>query len=228
MANILFTHNLKKKHETLLSGVDFNYESQPLIDIKIHDFKKESFSESDVDFWVFTSKNAVKFIAQGLGELEIPPKVFAVGSSTAKKLLKIGIEPVIPNEFSSEALSDLILSHEVKQGVHFCGNLAEDDIVKNLEDGNISLSKKVVYKTVLTPAKIDVQKYDGVAFLSPSAFESFCEKNNPEKIGKAFCIGSTTADAVKKSFQGEVIIPPKSTFNELAKIIDQSFKHVVS
>ena len=52
----------------------------------------------------------------------------------------------------------------------------------------------------LVPTKSIAREQDGIVFLSPSAVQSFVEKNNMPK-SVAFCIGNTTANEARKHFE---------------------------
>ena len=167
-------------------------------------------------------------IGKKLEELEIPEFVFAVGSSTSEKLAELGIKALVPLNFTSESLAHEIAKHPVKNAIHFCGNLGDSELGDLLQKDGCQVKKLEVYETLLTPSSVSLSEFDAVVFLSPSAFNSFCKTNDPGKLKTVFCIGSTTAEAVKKSYERLIVTPDNFTFADLVETINQKYKNVIS
>lgn len=49
-----------------------------------------------------------------------------------------------------------------------------------------------------------------------------------KKLKTVFCIGSTTAEAVEKSYERLIVTPDNFTFADLVKTINQKYKNVIS
>ncbi|OAN62975.1 hypothetical protein A8B79_01750 [Balneola sp. EhC07] len=228
MPKILFTHKIKAKHLDELKRAKFEFAHIPFIDVQIKDFDTEKVKEIKSDAWVFTSKKAVKSVGKKLEELEIPEFVFAVGSSTSEKLDELGIKALVPKNFTTESLAHEIAKHPVKNVIHFCGNLSDSELGDLLQKEGCLVKKLEVYETLLTPTTVDLSEFDAVVFLSPSAFNSFCKTNDPKKLKTVFCIGSTTAEAVKKSYERLIVTPDNFTFADLVETINQKYKNVIS
>lgn len=228
MPKILFTHKIKPKHLDELKSAKFEFADIPFIDVQIKDFDTEKVKEIKSDAWVFTSKKAVKSVGKKLEELEIPEFVFAVGSSTSEKLDELGIKALVPKNFTTESLAHEIAKHPVKNVIHFCGNLSDSELGDLLQKEGCLVKKLEVYETLLTPTTVDLSEFDAVVFLSPSAFNSFCKQNDPKKLKTVFCIGSTTAEAVKKSYERLIVTPDNFTFADLVETINQKYKNVIS
>jgi uroporphyrinogen-III synthase len=228
MPKILFTHKIKPKHLDVLKRAKFEFADTPFIDVQIKDFDTEKVKEIKSDAWVFTSKKAVESIGKKLEELEIPEFVFAVGSSTSEKLAELGIKALVPLNFTSESLAHEIAKHPVKNAIHFCGNLGDSELGDLLQKDGCQVKKLEVYETLLTPSSVSLSEFDAVVFLSPSAFNSFCKTNDPGKLKTVFCIGSTTAEAVKKSYERLIVTPDNFTFADLVETINQKYKNVIS
>jgi uroporphyrinogen-III synthase len=82
-----------------------------------------------------------------------------------------------------------------------------------LKKKNIGVNEIIVYKTIITPQKIE-KKYDGILFFSPSAVKSFFEKNILDGQTVLFAIGSTTADKIRKFSKNKIVVsdvPDKTT-----------------
>lgn len=228
MPKILFTHKINAKHLNILKEISFEFDSIPLIDVETNDFDVLEVKKSNVDAWIFTSKKAVESLARKIDLLTIPKLVFAVGSSTNEKLANLGINTIIPNHFTSTSLTQKIIEYPVDSCSYFRGNMTSSDLSKSLRENDIAVNEIEVYKTSLTPKKVNIKGYDAFVFLSPSAFTSFCKENDPGDLNTVFCIGSTTAEAVKKKHQGPIITPSDFTFSELVKTINQKFQNVIS
>ncbi|XWN37287.1 MAG: uroporphyrinogen-III synthase [Balneola sp.] len=228
MPKILFTHKIKAKHLDELKHAKFEFADIPFIDVQIKGFDIEKVKEINPDAWVFTSKKAVKSVAQKLDNLEIPKFVFAVGSSTSKKLRELNIKALYPKNFTSARVAEKIIEYPVKKVIHFCGNLSDSVLQDLLKAKDCLVNKIEVYETVLTSQKVNTEEFDAVVFLSPSAFTSFCKLNDPDKLKTVFCIGSTTAEAVKKSYERLIVTPDNYTFADLIETINQKYKNVIS
>lgn len=228
MPKILFTHKIKAKHLDELKRAKFEFADIPFIDVQIKDFDIEEVKEVHSDAWIFTSKKAVKSVGKKLEELEIPEFVFAVGSSTSKKLAELGIKALVPKNFTTESLAHEVAKHPVKNVIHFCGNLSDSELGDLLQKEERLVKKFEVYETLLTPRSVELSEFEAVVFLSPSAFDSFCKRNDPKKLKTVFCIGSTTAEAVKKSYERLIVTPDNFTFADLVETINQKYKNVIS
>jgi uroporphyrinogen-III synthase len=114
--------------------------------------------------------------------------------------------------FTSQNAVLSILQHptidQLKQKIVFCvglktkelltffsGNLRRDTLPEMLSENEITFNEIKVYDTTLTPHKIS-DKVDGILFFSPSAVTSYLKKNTLANE-KLFCIGNTTADALR-------------------------------
>ena len=99
---------------------------------------------------------------------------------------------------SAKELADIIAKNSNSDKVvFFCGDHRRDELSAILREKNIEVNEIVVYKTRLVPHKIE-KKYDGILFFSPSAVQSFFEKNKLDDQTILFAIGNTTANEIKK------------------------------
>ncbi len=92
----------------------------------------------------------------------------------------------------------------------FCGNLRRDTLPDILKKNGIALQELVVYTTTLTPRTLE-ETFDGVAFFSPSAAESFFSANRPDNTVVFFSIGHTTTAALKTYTDNRVITSEHTT-----------------
>lgn len=216
---ILFTTQISERKRTHLENGKLLIESEPFItfEYKLPGMWKDEVPEK-ADAWIFTSKKAVKAISPVISEVELPQHIFAVGSKTAEKLEEIGLKVSIPEEYNAKALAAMMQELDLKKVVHFCGNLKAEDIGKLLGSG-VDVTSVEVYQTKLTNHRMsDLDQFDAVVFMSPSAVESFNQQNkvNGQQV---FCIGPTTKQAAEDAGIQESIIPEYSTLESLMESI---------
>lgn len=228
MAKILFTHKISSKHRKELNSAEFEFDSIPLIVTQTKDFDISLVDTKKSNAWIFTSKKAVKSVAKKIDRLSVPRFVFAVGTSTNEKLANIGIRGITPHQFTAKSLAQKISEYPVDNCTYFHGNMVASDLSEELKDKSYVVNEIEVYETKLAPESVNVQDYDAVVFMSPSAFDSFCKENNPNDLNTVFCIGSTTAEKVSKLYNRFIVTPDNFTFADLVKTINQKYKNVIS
>ncbi len=142
---------------------------------------------------VFTSVNAVEAV-EGSGW-----KIFCTSGATRRKAAERFGEATIAGTADSAAELAAAIAREgwVKAVWFFCGELRRDELPARLKQAGIEVHEVVVYRTKLTPQKIG-RDYDGIAFFSPSAVESFFFANTISGHTKLFAIGGTTAGAIHR------------------------------
>ncbi len=149
----------------------------------------------DADLLIFTSKNAVKSIAESefYTLLKKTPAV-CVGHQTKKILEDFGFTVLETENYAEELAQKIIAKYSTKKTVHFCGNIRRAVLSEMLLKNKIHFAEYEVYKTFITPHKMD-EKLEGILFFSPSGIESFFKENSiSNEI--CFCIGTTTAGAL--------------------------------
>lgn len=224
---ILFTTQLSEEKRTRLENGRLLIESEPFITFEylMPSLWMDKVPEQ-TDAWIFTSKKAVKAVSPKIDELKIPDHIFAVGSKTAEKLEDLGLDVTYPEDFNALAMANLMQDLDLKNVVHFCGNLKAADLGKLLGE-QTKLTSVEVYHTILTHHKMsDLNDFDAVVFMSPSAVESFCKQNTITDDQKVFCIGPTTEEAAREAGMDNCIIPEYSTLETLMESIDESYANV--
>jgi uroporphyrinogen-III synthase len=157
----------------------------------------------------FTSSNAVEAIATSPDlqkTILAGRKIFCIGHATKQSVVKYFGEQIIGGfADNAKALANTILNANVKGVIFFCGDQRRDELAELLNKNNISVKEIIVYKTIITPKKIE-KKYDGVLFFSPSAVKSFFENNAAGSQTVLFAIGNTTADEIKKFSKNKIVV----------------------
>jgi uroporphyrinogen-III synthase len=175
--------------------IDISYKNFPLTDIRQN--------------LIFTSQNAlVSFLANGNADQFKGYPVFCVGSKTKQVAEHYGFNVTASADYA-EGLADLIITgHKNESFTFFSGSMRRDTLPGTLEKANIDFNEIEVYKTELTPHSIK-SALSGILFFSPSAIESYL-KENTITTETCFCIGTTTADALK-GITGNIVIANKPT-----------------
>jgi len=172
----------EQKERLRKAGVEFL--GLPLIKTLPVEFDAPSVSSFNPHFAVFSSKNGVRFFFN-----RFPPerlrgiKVVAVGSSTARELMKLGFSPLVPENFSAEGIVELFREADLK-GMRFLivrPRKARSLLREFLEGKGAQVLELVVYQTVPDrEAGREVREFfsrrvDYAAFTSPSNFKSFLD-----------------------------------------------------
>ena len=163
---------------------------------------------------VFTSSNAIEAIASKIKDQKIPRKVFCIGYTTKRSVVKYFGEGSIAGLASNaKELAEAILRANVNEVIFFCGDQRRDEMPDQLKINSIKVTEIVVYKTTLTPQKIE-KKYEGILFFSPSAVKSFFQINEVADQTVLFAIGNTTADELKSFSKNKIVtsdVPTRET-----------------
>ena len=176
------------------------------------------------DWIVFTSANAVEAFMDALldGERDLRalagPQLCAVGSATAERLAKYGIEvDVVPEEFRAEAVVAAMAGRRVLDGARVLlprSDIGREIIAHQLRAAGALVTEVVGYRTVLQeaqqPEDVDVYgmllqgRIDVVTFTSPSSVRNFVKMYGGEQAGDLLrnavvaAIGPVTADAASE------------------------------
>lgn len=153
---------------------------------------------------VFTSVNAVNALQRWIKGALPEWSVYCLAGATHAAVVKLsGKNSVAGTAETATQLAELIREREPGKGagiVFFCGDRRREELP------SIGVTEVVVYRTLPTPHRID-RKYDGIAFFSPSAVESFFSVNELSPEITLFAIGRTTAEAIRPRCKNPVIAP---------------------
>jgi uroporphyrinogen-III synthase len=158
---------------------------------------------------VFTSSNAVDAIRRYVKDVAPEWRIFCIGGATFEAVAEVfGEKSVAGKAESASALAAVIVGSETGPGgkiVFFCGDQRREELPVILREAGLQVIEMVVYRTVLTPYRTE-QYYDGIAFFSPSAAESFFSVNRIDENIPLFAIGPTTAGAIHSRCRNPVIV----------------------
>jgi uroporphyrinogen-III synthase len=189
--------------------------------------------ESNKEFAVFTSSNAVSAVKKYLNEYVIPVqpnwKIFALSGKT-RQALEENLDTfgrIVATANDSKELANKIAEAKVKEVIFFCGNKRRDELPSILEGSGIKVHEVIVYETLETP-KASKGDYDAVLFFSPSAVKSFFSLNQLKKDVVCFAIGQTTADSIAATSGSKIIIAKTPAQEALLEEVINYFKSVVN
>jgi uroporphyrinogen-III synthase len=171
---------------------------------------------------VFTSMNAVEAVKEYLTS-KTSWKIFSIGQTT-KELIEdfFGKENIAGTADDAGLLADVIIHQHPKEVVFFCGDQRRDELPGKLIANNIIVEEIIVYRTIATWQKTE-KHYDGILFFSPSAVQSFFSTNTIDNSTIVFAIGNTTANAVKKQGNNQIVVADKPGKEELVKKMLEHF-----
>jgi uroporphyrinogen-III synthase len=177
--------------------------------------------DGDIQNLIFTSQNAVAAYLQNLEHEKNIDKsqfnCFCVGEKTASFLEENGLKVIELANYGADLAKTIAKSYKNQSFLFLCGNLRRDEIPDGLRKDSINFKEITVYITQLNPKAFD-RHFDGVLFYSPSGVESYTASNSLDNC-TAFCIGNTTAEAVKTHSYNIVIANKPTVENILAQVI---------
>jgi uroporphyrinogen-III synthase len=212
---IVATKELSERQKQQLLSADFLVFDENFISIQTKDFEIENIN----DCLIFTSQNAVESV---LGNKKIAQiktkKCFCVGEKTKALLEENNFEVLEYSDYAAELASVIFNKYPKISFTFFCGNIRRDVLPDALQLAQIVLDEVEVYETTLTPHKI-TSGADGILFFSPSAVESYLQENKIEDE-ICFCIGNTTAEALKYTTPNIIIANQPNVESVIMKTIE--------
>tara|TARA_B100000287_G_scaffold182291_1_gene172416 strand:+ start:274 stop:987 length:714 start_codon:yes stop_codon:yes gene_type:complete len=194
-----------------------------------------SFSLDDYDFFIFTSKNGVKFFFEKdtvKSQNKTSIKCISIGSKTNKTLHEYNIEPIYSakRSYSSDLYKDLknIKLLNSKKVMLIQGNLAKNYLFENL--------KMICYLTKFVPYKTEIIKELNknletllkkektyTVFTSPSGFLSFENLYDVNKTS-IISIGETTSSFIKERGYEPLVTSQMQSYEGIAETIISNLK----
>lgn len=189
---VLSTKILKSNQKQFLLNAGLKVVEANFISIEFYPVEIKNTKEN----LIFTSQNSVTSVLRTseVANLQSKP-VFCVGIKTKDLLEKNGFEVLEFTNYAAELVEILGSKYSERNYTFFSGNLRHETIPQGLKDHNISFNEVEVYKTVLSPQKIQ-SSAEAILFFSPSGVESYLIKNTFEDNQQYFCIGTTTSQAL--------------------------------
>jgi uroporphyrinogen-III synthase len=212
---IVSTKKLSERQKQQLLSANFSVLDADFINIQNKDFEIETIN----DYLIFTSQNAVESVLRNKNSAEIKTKkCFCVGEKTKLLLEENDFEVVADSDYAAELASIICNQYSKNSFTFFCGNIRRDVLPDALRLAEITLDEVEVYQTILAPSKIDFTP-EGILFFSPSAVESYLQENKIEDEN-CFCIGNTTAEALKYVTPNRIIANQPTMESAVMKCIE--------
>ena len=212
---IVSTKKLSEKQKQQLLSVNFSVFDEDFIRIQNKGFEIDSLN----DFLIFTSQNAVESVLRNKKATEIKTKkCFCVGEKTKALLEQNDFEVIEFSEYAAELASLICNQYSKNSFTFFCGTMRRDVLPDALQLADIKLDEVMVYETILTTHKIDFVP-NGILFFSPSGVESYLQENTIENED-CFCIGNTTAEALKYVTTNRIIANQPTVESAIMKCIE--------
>jgi len=173
---------------------------------------------------IFSSANAVEAVLQYLDEAPLW-RIYCVGRKTAglvKAYFPASELAAVAN--SASELADIILEQEEPAEIlFFCGDLRRDELPDKLKRNGWELSEIQVYQTTKLPHPVP-GNFAAVLFFSPSGVESYFSMNKIAPSIPLFAIGETTANAIRKNADNEILLPEQPSVEEMMELLIDFFK----
>ena len=202
--------------KSLLLNAGLQFVEYNAINIEFLDFE---FPEEAVEALIFTSQNGVHSFLDNKGDFKVlKKKVFCVGEKTKSLLERNGFEVSHVADSSMELGQILVKAYSNKRFLLFSGNLRRDELPEVLKENKVWYHEIITYRTTANPKKFKAQ-FDGVLFFSPSGVASYAQQNTIP--GKAFCIGQTTAEEVKKYTNNYSVANKPTVENVIVQAVKQ-------
>lgn len=212
---ILSTKRLSEKQRKQLLNANFSVIDEDFINVQSKDFEIENIN----DCLIFTSQNAVESVLKNKKNAELKTKkCFCVGENTRLLLIENDFEVLEHADYAAELASIICNQYPKISFTFFCGNMRRDFLPEALRLARVSLEEIEVYETVLTPHAIDF-KPNGILFFSPSGVKSYGQQNKIENEN-CFCIGNTTAEALRDITPNRIIANQPTIESVIMKTIE--------
>ena len=173
---------------------------------------------------IFTSQNAViSFLKQEESRKYINHPVFCVGSKTKETAENAGYTVAAVADYGEELAHIIVNEYADRSFTFFSGSLRRDILPEALANAGITFNETEVYQTILSPHKINTP-LDGILFYSPSGIESYLRENSiSDEV--CFCIGKTTAEALK-GVAGNIVVATKPSIENVTIQCINYFKNL--
>lgn len=215
---ILSTKKLQSNQKNFLLNAGFSLIEADFIKISILPFQLKN----TPTLLLFTSQNAVESVLKNeKAEILKTIPAICVGIKTKQLLEKNGFRVLAMEEYAQRLAPIIQKDFSKEQIAFFAGNLRRNVLPDAMNQTNIIFDEYLVYQNEESSLKIKA-KTDGILFYSPSGIKSYL-KQNTITTQTCFCIGTTTADALK-DITKNVVIANQQTIEELIKLICLTFK----
>lgn len=212
---ILSTKKLKSNQKNFLLNAGFSIVEADFIKISLLPFELKKLP----DLLLFTSQNAVESVLNNekVNDLKNIPAI-CVGYKTRKLLEDNGFKVLETEEYAQQLAPTIQEKYSKEHIAFFAGNLRRNVLPDAMNRASIVFDEYLVYQNEESSVKIEA-KTDGILFYSPSGVKSYL-KQNTITHQMCFCIGTTTADALKGITENIVIANQQTVENVIIQCIN--------
>ncbi|KAA5538154.1 uroporphyrinogen-III synthase [Paenimyroides baculatum] len=202
---VLSTKKLNSNQKQFLLNAGFSVIEADFIKITFVPFQLKNIPT----LLLFTSQNAVKslMLNENIETLKQIPAV-CVGSKTKQLLQENGFKVLEVQEYADDLAPIIQQKYQSEQITFFAGNLRRNVLPDAIKKANISFEEYTVYQNASNSIEIKTET-DALLFFSPSGIQSYLQQNSIENQ-TCFCIGTTTAAALK-GITNNIVIANKQT-----------------
>jgi len=212
---VLSTKKLKSNQKQFLLNADFSVIEADFIKITSVPFQ----IKKTPTLLLFTSQNGVKSVLENdkVNELKQIPSI-CVGSKTRKSLEDNGFTVLETKEYAEELAPIIQQEFSKVQIAFFAGNIRRNTLPDAMNEVAILFDEYTVYTNSENPIEI-VAETKALLFYSPSGIRSYLKRNTITNQ-MCFCIGTTTADALKGISENIVIATQQTVENVIVQCIN--------
>lgn len=199
---ILSTKVLKPYIKQQLVDNDFNVIEHDFIKIEqLQNPEFVSVLDSQLPNYIFTSKNAVRGFVKHVSDnkIKINKKAIfcALSGETQKALADEGFAAKMTADNAADLAKKIVREQSFKEAIFFCGDKRREELPEILKEGGVLQKEIILYKNIEQVKQIE-NSFQAIMFFSPSGIQSFFKLNVLSKPIACFCIGYTTANALKE------------------------------
>ncbi|HLV47235.1 MAG TPA: uroporphyrinogen-III synthase [Flavobacterium sp.] len=212
---ILSTKKLKGNQKMFLLNAGFSVVEADFVKITLLAFQLKNTPK----LLLFTSQNGVQSVLNHpkATDLKAIPAI-CVGFKTAELLQENGFRVLVWKDYAQE-LAPIIQEKFAQEHIaFFAGNLRRNVLPQAMTQANIHFDEYLVYQNDEVSVKIEA-KTKGILFYSPSGIKNYLKKNTITNQ-TCFCIGTTTADALKGITENIVIARQQTVENVIVQCIN--------
>ena len=195
MTRLLSTKILSERFKDRLLMNSFSQVEKSFI--KMRPMQNIKLAESN-QAMILESKKAVKIALENseIKSLVDQKPIYCIGKKTALLLVKNGQKVVKIAQNSSDLALFIQKNYQNESFSFFCGKSRVNDLEHVLSVNDIPIQPVEIYETLPHP-HIVKGHFEGTIFFSPSGVKGYAIHNSFEDT-HCFCLGSTTAKAVRQ------------------------------
>jgi len=187
-----------------------------IVSVSLTAQQKSLLKTAQYDYFVFSSKNAVKYFNRQYRTLRFRKsfkkvEFIAIGQQTAKALKRYG-NPIHLYQFNNADNFEQYVQNKVGSAnyIYFCSDLAAVKWKLHQHRNGTIIE---LYKTKADSKSVQLNRFKHLVFMSSSAVNSFFQKNiQIPKHTLCYAIGETTRNTLRYYHNGPIFKPNRLSF----------------